>query len=139
MYTLEILPVGTSVWLVKQMNVILQHPSLPSSDCPTLFVFSLRALGKDFSLNASFTARCSGSTKSICILNRKQRVKHAKEKGRQSMGPPTFRSLDVYALPGSLPAALIASKEGGHVSHHLSPLIWIPSTVGFWIWEQSGR
>lgn len=53
---------------------------------------SLRAPGKDFSLNASFTTRYSGSTKSIHILNRKQRMKHAKEKERQDMGPAVVRS-----------------------------------------------
>lgn len=48
--------------------------------------------GKDFSLNASFTAHCSGSTKSICILNRKEKVKHVKGKERQGMSLAAVRS-----------------------------------------------
>lgn len=45
------------------------------TDCPALFMFSLWELGSDFSLNTSFTACYSDSTKSIHTLNTKQRMK----------------------------------------------------------------
>lgn len=59
---------------------------------PYIVWLSLRALGKAFSLNASFTARCSGSTKSTHILNREQRMKRVKEKERLGGCPATVRS-----------------------------------------------
>lgn len=97
---------------VKLMNVILEHPSLPSSDCPTLLVFSLRVPGKDFSLNASFTAHCSGSIKSIHILNRKQRMKHVEEKERKGLGPAPPWEPRVSICPSSLLAAAVTKHMG---------------------------
>lgn len=121
--------------------MILQHPSLPSNDCTTLFVFSLRAQGKDFSLNASFTAHCSGSTKSIYILNRKQRMKHVKETERKRMSPATVRSSGHSFHPSQAHCYRhwLPANRKGHVSEFLSTLIWAHSMLGFWIWQQSGK
>lgn len=119
---------------------MLQHPWLPSNDCPTLFVFCLRELGKDFSLNASFTARCSGSTKSIHILNRKQRMKHVEEQARQSMGAAAARSPGQASHPSQARCQRLWLKQGaGLVSVYLSSVIGVPVRVGLWILGNSGQ
>lgn len=80
---------------------------------PYIVVFSLRALGKDFSLNASFTACCSGSTKSIQILNRKQRMKRVREKERQGVGPVVVRSPGRAFLPSQANCQRLWSQAEG--------------------------
>lgn len=124
------MPIGTPFLPVRQMNGMFQHPSLPSNACPTLFAFCLREPGKDFSLNASFTAHCSGSTKSIHILNRKQKMKHEKAKARQSMNPATVRGvLGVHCIHPGLTAGSFGGRQRGRPSVLISVyLIWVPSS-----------
>ena len=121
LHTLEILSVGTSCWWDRWMWYY-NTPSLPSNDCSTLLC-SLRAQGKDFSLNASFTACCSCSTKSIHILNREQREKHERGKEWQSVHPAVVRSPEcVFHLsqPHGQRLWLQAKRKG------LCPHIYLP-------------
>lgn len=68
--TPEMSPLGAPVLPVEQKNRTFQHASPPGGDCPAWFALCLREPGKDLSLNASLTACCSGSTKSVRVLNR---------------------------------------------------------------------
>lgn len=51
-----------------------------------------------FLWNASFTAHCSGSTKSIHILNRKQKMKLVKDQARQNPDLATVACLELIHL-----------------------------------------
>lgn len=104
-------------------------PSTAQQWLPYVVVFSFRVLGKDFSLNASFTAHCSGSTKSIHILNRKQRMKHVKEKERQNVGNCQEPWARISLIPGSLPALRLQAKRKGLYLH-----IYLPCSGFIWQW-----
>lgn len=76
-----------------------QYKMQHNSDCPALFMFSLWELGSDFSLNTSFTACYSDFTKSIHILNTKQRMRGIMETEKDTTEKDEFHCTSTLQVP----------------------------------------